>query len=399
MKNQKILLIISTLVFATSLSIYFFKKKNTTKKQLFETVNPERKDLIQYINASGTLRAKEEITIGSLAAGRVIEIKADDNDFIKKDQVLAILDDGINYSAVKKFTAFLDEAKANLAYYKNYYARQTELYKANQISQDQYEEYTKNLKDYEAKVIQAVGELEMRQQEYDNLFIKSPTDGVVIAKEVDLGQMITSRFQATVLYKIAKDLHHMEANVDVDEADVGLVQDGQDATFTVDAFPKKKFHAKVQQIRYLAKIVDNVVTYATILDVNNPDLKLRPGMTTNVDIKVLEAKNALCVPNKCLRINNIILETTAKALGYTVKTYSETDKKNDHDHIWVLRNKTFEQIKVDVGAKYGAYTQIITDNIKDTDQVLSFVDEINKENILLKGLFAQPGTIGNNGKK
>lgn len=399
MKNKKILLLIGSVLLASVLVAYYLKRKNSPKQPLFETVQPERKDIVQYVNASGTLKAKEEVTIGSLAAGRVIEIKADNNDFVKKDQILTILDDGINYSAVKKFTAFLDEAKANLAYYKNFYARQTELYKANQISQDQYEEYTRNLKDYEAKVTQAVGELEMRQQEYDNLFIKSPTDGVVIAKEVDLGQMITSRFQATVLYKIAKNLHIMEANVDVDEADVGLVKECQDATFTVDAFPKRKFHAKVKQIRYLAKIVDNVVTYATILDVENPDLKLRPGMTTNVDIKVLEAKNALCVPNKCLRINNIILENTAKALGYNVKTYSEADKKNDHDNIWVLRNKTFEQIKVEIGAKHGAYTQIITNDIKDTDQILSFVDELNKENILLKQLFAQPGTIGNNNRK
>ena len=397
-KNKKMIIIIGAGLLAIAISLYFFRKNHKEKKALFETSTPMRKDLIQYVNASGTLSAKDEITIGSLDAGRVVEIKADDNDFVKKDQVLVILDDGINYSAVKKFKAVVDEANANLDYYKNFYARQTELYKANQISQDQFEQYTQQLKVLQARVIQAIGELEMREQEYNNLFIKSPADGVVIAKEVDLGQMITSRLQATVLYKIAKDLHHMEAKVDVDEADVGLVKEGQEATFTVDAFPKLKFNAKVEQIRYLAKIVDNVVTYATILDVDNPDLSLRPGMTTNVNIKVKDVKNALCVKNKALRINSLILENVAKKLGFEFIRIPDTDAKTEIEHVWLIQDNKFKQIAVELGAKQGAYSEIISKEINDNSLILTSVEDTDRNNIVLEQIFAKPGSIGSKKK-
>lgn len=397
MSKNKLIILISSILFAAGTSYYIFKNNHKEKKLPFKTSKPYRKTLTQYVNAAGTLKAKDEITIGSLVAGRVIDIKADDNDFVKKDQVLTILDDGIGYSAVKKAKALLEEAKANLAYYEKFYARQSALFKAKQISQDLFEQYTTNLQILKAKIIQAQGDLEIREQEYNNLFIKSPADGVIIAKEVDLGQMITSRFQATVLYKIAKDLHFMETEVDVDEADVGLVEEGQPAVFTVDAFPKLKFKANVRQIRYLAKIVDNVVTYATILDVKNPDLKLRPGMTTDVNIKVRKAKNALCVHNKSLRINSVILENVAKKLELNFKRIPNTDSRTEIDNVWIFDGNSFVQIPVELGAKQGAYTQIISDKINDNDDILTFVDEINKENVLLKQVFAKPG-IGS-GKK
>ncbi len=242
--------------------------------------------------------------------------------------------------------------------------------------------------------MQTEAELERQTKEYENLFIKAPDDGIVIAKEIDLGQMITSQLQATVLYMIAKDLRKMEAHVDVDEADVGMVKEGLEATFRVDAFPKLKFEAKVKQIRYLAKIVDNVVTYATILDVDNPELKLRPGMTTNVDIKVAEVKNALVVHNKTLRINSTLLEEVAKKLGYELQRIPDTTEKTELDHVWIVDGKKFKQVKVELGVREGAYTQIISDAITDETQIVSEVSELKRENILLKQMLGKPGGIG-----
>lgn len=394
MERKKILLTLISLILLSSITYYIFIKKNKEEKPPFKISNPLRKNLTQYVNASGTLKAKNEITVGSLVAGRIIKIFADDNDFVKEGQILTILDDGVGNSAVKKFTALLKEAQASLTYYENFYKRQEALYKSNQISKDLFEQYTKELAVLRERVVQTQGDLEIRQKEYDNLFIKSPANGVVIAKEVDLGQMITSRFQATVLYKIAKDLRFMEAEVDVDEADVGLVEEGQPATFAVDAFPRLKFKANVQQIRYLAKIVDNVVTYATLLYVENPDLKLRPGMTTNVDIKVREVKNALCVHNRCLRINSIILEQIAKKLNLGFNRIPGTDSRSEIEHVWIFDGDSFNQIKVKLGAQQDAYTQIISDKISDNSQIITRINEINKENVLLKQVFAKPGSIG-----
>ncbi len=200
------------------------------------------------------LRAKEQIVIGSLVAGKVVEIFVEDNDFVKKNQLLARLDDGIGDSAVKKLKAALRKARSDLDYYEKFYARQKKLYEVKQISQDLFEQYTRNLEGYRAIVDQTKADLEIRRKEYENTFIRSPEDGVLIAKEISLGQMITSRLDATVLFVIAKNLKKMESHVNVDEADVGMVKEGQEAVFKVDAFPKLEFKSKVRQIRYLARI-------------------------------------------------------------------------------------------------------------------------------------------------
>lgn len=396
MTKNKIIIIITLLFISGAGAFYIFKKNKTAKGPLFTTEKPLRKKMTQYINAAGTLKAKEEITIGSLVAGRVIKIHAWDNAFVTKDQVLVELDDGIGDSAVKALKAQIKQIEDKLEYQRKFYDRQKALFAVNQISKDSFEQYTSELKVLEDQLEQARAELEIRQKEYDNLFIKSPDDGVVIARTVDLGQMITSRFQATELYKIAKNLKEMEAHVDVDEADIGMVKEGQFATFRVDAFPKVKFRANVKQIKYLAKVIDGVVTYATILNVNNPDLKLRPGMTTNVDIKVAKEANALVVPNKALRIDEPQLEAVAKKLNFAIE--KEEDIKKDTDNIWILNDKKFKQIKVTTGVKQDKYTEIKNANVNENTDVVTEINEISNRSEMLQKMFAKPGTIGSTKK-
>lgn len=259
------------MVITSAATIYIVKKKKQSPKiSPIQTEKPIRKNVVQIITASGNLKAKEQISVGSLVAGKVVEIRVDDNDAVKKDQILAVLDDGVGDSDVKKLKAVLVEAKANAEYMTKYFNRQKELYKSGQISQNNFDKLTQDYKVALAKVDQTKADLEKAEKVDGNLLIKSPADGIVIAKRVDLGQMVTAQLQATVLFEIAKDLHEMEAYLDVDEADVGMVKEGQEAIFTVDSFPKKHFEAKVKRIQYQAKIVDNVVTYATVLDVKNP---------------------------------------------------------------------------------------------------------------------------------
>ncbi|MCK4651099.1 efflux RND transporter periplasmic adaptor subunit [Candidatus Babeliales bacterium] len=393
--NNRILLVIASICIILSGMYFVFKKNKIVEQKLFKTENPKRKDLIQYVKASGTLQAKDQISIGSLVAGKVDKILVDNNDFVKKGQVLAILDNGIGDNAVKRTKAELRQAEENLDYYQKFYKRQTELFKANQISKDLFEQQTKNLEVLKEQVKQIKATLKINVEGYNNLFIKSPENGVVIAKEINLGQMITSRLDATVLFIIAKDLKCMEAHVDVDEADVGLVKEKQDVTFTVDSFPFLHFDATVKQIRYLAKIVDNIVTYATILDVANPDLKLRPGMTTNVEIKVAQAKNSIVVLNKTLRINSKILKKIAKELNYGFERIkNETISKTKIHNLWILEGQKFKQLEVKLGAKEGKYTQILNKNINENTKIVSEIAQIDKENLFLKQFFSKPGTIG-----
>jgi HlyD family secretion protein len=398
MTKNKILILIALLFISGLGAYYIFNKNKSSAGPMFTAEKPFRKKMTQYINAAGTLKAKEEITVGSLVAGRVIKVLAGDNAFVKRDQILVELDDGVGDSAVKAVKAQINQIEDKLEYQKNFYARQKALYAVNQISKDTFEQYTSELKILEDQLKQTKAELEIRQKEYDNLFIKSPDDGVVIARTVDLGQMITSRFQATELYKIAKNLKEMEAHVDVDEADIGMIKEGQPATFRVDAFPKEKFRANVKQIKYLAKVIDGVVTYATILNVTNPDLKLRPGMTTNVDIKVAKELNALAVPNKALRIDDAQLEEVAKKLNYTIEKEAGIKPKKDIDSLWILENKKFKQIKVTTGVKQDKYTEIKSNNVNETTDVITEITEITRDNKLLQQMFARPGTIGSTKK-
>lgn len=382
MRHHKLLLAIAAFILIP-LGFYFFVKKRNTKKLVWHaTRNPITKDLTQFITASGSLKAQDQITIGSLVAGRIVKLLADDNDFVKKDQVLVELDDGIGYSSVKKATAALLQAKASFLYIEKFYARQTALFESGQLAQDTFEGYTKDFETAKAQVLASEAELEIRQQGYDNLFIKTPEDGIVIAKKVDLGQMVTARLQATELFIIAKDLTKMEAEIDIDESDVGAVKVGQEAVFTVDSFPQKPFTAKVTQINYDYKVVENVITYGVILNVSNPDLTLRPGMTTNVSIKTAKAEKALCVLNKALRVNRKSVEAIAQKEDMFVQNVEKTVDTKSLETLWLLNGKTFKEVIVKTGITDGKYTQII-EGISASDNVVVEALDPNRENPVL----------------
>lgn len=399
MSIKKFLFLISLILLPVGAFYVFHKKRKITVVEPIKTEKPIRKALIQMITASGNLKAKEQISVGSLVAGKVVDIKVEDNDLVKKDQILAILDDGVGDTETRRLAATLAEAEANYIYLEKFYKRQTALYKSGQISQNSYDQFTRDLDMAKSKVDQTKAALDRSTQTYNNLFIKSPADGIVIAKRIDLGQMVTAQLQATVLFEIAKDLHEMEAWLDVDEADIGMVKEGQEAVFTVDSFPKKHFEGKVKRIQYQAKIVDNVVTYATVLDVKNPKLRLRPGMTANVEIKVAENSNALIIPNKALRINPINVEYVANKLKYKLEKVSieeklagQKSKKIMKDYIWILDGKTIKQIEAKLGVNDGKFTEIKSGISDDTNIIIE--TEIAPRDNPLGKLFPQMGGIG-----
>jgi HlyD family secretion protein len=391
------ILIVFTLIIA---GFFVFKLSINNDNSL--PLNLEKaiaRDVTQYISATGTLRAKDQISIGSIIPGKVETIFVEDNDPVKKNQVLAILDDGVGNSAVKLTQAALNEAKEKLGYQAKTYYRQQELYKSGQLSQSNFDLSTKDYLVAKEIVQQLKYKLEIETKKYENLSIKSPDDGIVIAKKVDLGQMITSQFQATTLFEIAKNLHEMEAYVDVDEADVGMVKVGQEALFSVDAFPKKIFSSKVLRIRYLAKIVDNVVTYATVLDVKNPKMLLRPGMTTNVDIKVKQDLNTFSVPNKAFRIGRMKLEELALKHNLSLQPLPQVQKnKSKSDSLWIFQDNQMKEIEVLLGANDGKHTSVKSGIDVRTDVITEILD-LKRDNPLLKGAFGAPmGGIGRSQK-
>ncbi len=396
MQKKYILLISSALLCVVLIYRDYARRSAVPAKPPYQTIQATPRDLVQCISATGTLKAVEQLVVGSLMSGRVQEILASDNDVVKKGQVLAILDNGIGNSALKQAQAVLMQAQASANFQKKFYARQKALYEAGHIAENLFDEITQTYAIAQGKLAEAEAVVEMEQKKYNDLFIKSPDDGIVIAKKIDLGQMVTSQLNAQVLFEIAKDLTSMEVHVDIDEADVGLVQQGQAARFTVDAYPKESFYSTVKQVEFLAKLVDNTISYEGILPIANPTLKLRPGMTATIDINVAEVKGALAIPNKVLRVNSLKLEQWAQAthrpyekLGTRKKSVFKT---TGHDTLWVLEDGILKQRKVTLGINDGAYTQLLS-GASAHEHIISVFNEPADTASVLKGLLGG-GSIG-----
>ncbi len=289
--------------------------KNNTPRYRLEAVS--RGDIEATVVTSGTVNPVTIVDVGSQVSGRVAKIYVDFNSPVKANQVVAELEqdsfiarlqqDEANYRSA---VASLDRAKVSLEIAEKKYKRALSLFEKNLISYEEKEAAEANylnakteLLTQEARLEQAKSQLDSSKVNLAYTVIRSPVDGVVIARNVNVGQTVAASLQAPVLFRIATDLSKMQVQCSVDEADIGKVKEGQPVRFTVDSYPGEVFHGVVRQVRYSPETVQNVVTYTTIVDVDNPDLKLLPGMTANVTITVGEAKGVLRVPNAALRFS------------------------------------------------------------------------------------------------
>lgn len=315
MKKKIIIsLVIFVVIAGIVLSLTLFNRsKNKSIKYKKEAV--DRGDIEALVITTGALNPVNTVDVGSQVSGRIAELYADFNSHVKKGQVVAELDQSLfltrvqqneaNYESAK---ASLEKANVTLANLKKKYDRALDLFEKNLISYEeketaetQYYSAKADLKSSEARLEQAKSQLDSSKVDLAYTIIKSPIDGIVISRNINVGQTVAASFQAPVLFKIANDLSKMQVECSVDEADIGKIKEGQKARFTVDAFPEETFSGKVTQVRYSPEIVQNVVTYTTIVEVDNPEMKLRPGMTATVSVVIGEAKNALMVPNSALR--------------------------------------------------------------------------------------------------
>ncbi|MGB6866384.1 MAG: efflux RND transporter periplasmic adaptor subunit [Candidatus Aminicenantaceae bacterium] len=264
---------------------------------------------------TGTLNPVNTVDVGSQVSGKIEDIYVDFNSEVKAGQIIARIDQSAfstrvqqNEANYRSAVASLEKSKVMLANDKKKLDRAMDLFNKELISfedkeaaETQYYSSKADLQSSEAKIEQAKSQLDSSQVDLDYTIIKSPINGVVINRNVNVGQTVAASFQAPVLFQIANDLSKMQVECSVDEADIGRVKEGQRVTFTVDAFPDDNFSGKVSQVRYSPEIVQNVVTYTTIVAVENPEMKLRPGMTATVSMVVGEAKDKLLVPNSALR--------------------------------------------------------------------------------------------------
>lgn len=277
----------------------------------------DKGDIEALVVTTGTLNPVIIVDVGSQVSGIIDKLYVDFNSKVKEGQIIAELEQSQFLTRIKQneanyrsSEASLDKAKITFENLEKKLDRAKSLFKKNLISYEekeavetQYYSAKADISSAEARLEQAKSQLDSSQVDLTYTVIKSPIDGIVIDRTVNIGQTVAASFQAPVLFQIANDLSKMQMECSVDEADIGKIKEGQKVKFTVDAFPDENFTGIISQVRFSPEIVQNVVTYPTIVEVDNPEMKLRPGMTATVSVVIGEAKNVLRVSNSALRFN------------------------------------------------------------------------------------------------
>jgi HlyD family secretion protein len=306
------LLVLVPVVAAASLVAY---ERSQPAASAFRTVRIVRADITERVTATGTTQPVITSPVGAQVSGIVWKLHADYNSAVKAGQLLVELDPALFQNAVALATAQLAQAEANLtsaeaaALGARIARDRTRMLERESLASDADRDATAAIfgqsaglsRSSAAQVAQARAQLARANLDLEHSIIRSPVDGTVISRNVDVGQAVAATLTAPTLFTIAQDLHHMQVHAAVDEADIGEVRAGQSATFTVDAFREQTFVAVVREVRNAPQTAQNVVTYDVVLDVENPEGKLRPGMTANVLILIVQRTQVAAVPNEALR--------------------------------------------------------------------------------------------------
>ncbi|MBQ9035531.1 MAG: efflux RND transporter periplasmic adaptor subunit [Alphaproteobacteria bacterium] len=326
-------------------------------------------DITAIITASGTINPLSTVSIGTQASGRIAEIYVDYNSEVKEGQLLALIDQDNAKANVAQREAALDIAKAqvaveenNIKYYKKALDRISKLNASKystekdlEAAERDYDNALAQLQLDQAQVKQAEAALNSALTELSYTEIKSPVNGIVISKAVEVGQTVAASFSTPELFSVAEDLTKMQIEATVAEADIARVKDGQAVRFTVDSYADEYFHGKVVQVRNEALTTSNVVTYMVVIEIDNSELKLKPGMTANVEIITADEKNVLLAPNQALRF---------------YMDDSENAKRYQDRGVWVLKKDEPQRIAVKMGISDDNYTQIISDKLQAGDKVI-----------------------------
>lgn len=359
----------------------------------YETAGVTQGDLTVTVTATGTLEPVNQVDVGSELSGIIESVTADFNDQVQRGQVLATLDTDRLESQVLESRAALQsseakvtEAQATVKETKLAFERCEKLTERQLCStadldtaRAAYARAKATEASNRAQVAQARATLDGKETDLAKAEIRSPIDGLVLLRQIEPGQTVAASLQAPVLFTLAEDLAHMELHVAVDEADVGRIAEGQTATFTVDAWPERSFPATITQVRFAPRTVEGVVTYETVLAVDNTDLALRPGMTATAVITVQELQDAVLVPNTALRFTPPQTATErARPRGAFGMLFPRppmgqrrsNEAKHDGQQVWVLRDGKPEAVPVKTGASDGSHTALVAGEVQPGQAVV-----------------------------
>lgn len=362
------------------------RQSKRNKSFHYRTEEARQGTLTVTVNATGKLQPLNQVDVGTEVSGTIETVAVDYNDRVKRGHVLAKLDIAKFEAEVLASQAALESAQAKLlAAQANVFETRSEINRLEHVlklsggkvpSQQELDAAKAARKRAEAEeanakaqIAQAEAKLNFDRTNFEKAIIRSPIDGIVLERKIEPGQTVAASLQTPVLFTLAEDLTQMELLVDVDEADVGQIFEGQDATFTVDAYPDRRFPAKINQVRFAAKTVDGVVTYETVLGVDNSALLLRPGMTATADIIVKKLENVLLIPNAALRFAPPPEKKPGarKGLVGTLLPHPPRSKpQNRKEHrgdlnrqrVWILRGVKLVPVLVTIGSTDGITTEV-----------------------------------------
>ncbi|SDX97843.1 HlyD family secretion protein [Acetomicrobium thermoterrenum DSM 13490] len=363
-KKMLFVLVIGAVLFAAFGRGVFSRKEGVN----YDMAPVERRDISSFVTAIGNVSAVTTVEVGTQVSGTIREIYADYNSIVNKGQIIALIDPTTFEAQVEQAKANLMQAKAGLqraqatlADAKRNLDRQKMLWERDLIArsdldsaQTNYDLAVAGVSEADANVLQAQASLKKVETDLGYTRIYSPVDGIVVSRDVDVGQTVAASFQTPTLFTIAQDLTKMQIETNVDEADIGNVREGLEVTFTVDAYPNAIFSGRIKQVRIASSVVENVVTYPVIIDVSNPDLMLKPGMTANVTIITDKKENVLAVPSAAFRYRPSAYE--GELLRGRV--------------LWVLEEGRPLPVQVETGITDGAYVEIKSDDLKEGDRVI-----------------------------
>ncbi len=385
----KWLVIFSAIIVVAAGGVWYFKHGKSDAPQ-YQTVTVERGDLTQVVTATGTLNPVVNVTVGSQVSGIINRLNVDYNSIVKSNEIIAEIDPSTYQAAVEQATADLANAKANLELQQAEAERSANLFTNKLISGSDYDTAVANLHEAEAMVQIKQASLDNENANLGYCKIRSPVDGIVISRAIDLGQTVASSFNTPTLFQIANDLTKMQIDSSVAEADVGGVVEGQSVDFTVDAYPYRNFHGLVTQVRNSPTTVNNVVTYDCVIGVTNADYKLKPGMTANVSIVIAQRESALTIPNSALRfrppetavvLTNTVATQTAPATnnfsggsgGHRGGGRARGERPIIHT-VYVLsgngKNAKLQAVQIKTGINDGISTEVLS-GLNEGDQVVT----------------------------
>jgi len=356
---------------------FWFWKQHNKEAPEYQTAVITRGDLTQVVTATGQINPVINVQVGSQISGTILKLYADYNSQVTNGQLIAQIDPSTYRANVMQAQGDLASAKAGLTLATVNARRSKELMEAKLIPQSDYDQVAANLQQAEAAVMLKEASLERAQTDFSRCTIYSPIDGIVISRNVDVGQTVAASLSAPTLFIVANDLTKMQIEANVAEADIGGVEQDQNVDFTVDAFPYRTFYGKVIQIRNAPTNTQNVVTYETIVTANNPDGKLRPGMTANISIIIAQRTNAVRVPNAALRFRPTEAGTNTPPReansgprpGGSSGNRPKGERKSQRT-IYVLKDTKPQPVQIKTGITDGVYTEVV-EGLNENDNVIT----------------------------